>query len=263
LTDGAFSFMMCSQMSAAATTPDETCDDPAPAWERALLDRQLAALDRLAEMGMAIAEVIHGQVTAQAPEPDPKPEAVPHHAALDFARVARAVRLTYALQSKLIADFKKPPPRAAQAADDDDEYDGPIEVRWLDPQPPTAVWQRHQAKQAVRRMAEGAGGDAETVERLVAEAAERLERDDIYADIVSRPFGETVAAICRDLGIEPDWSLFPDEDWARERMPGGVAASPSSDPHFWIKRRLGRHWRPDNPDPRTPPRARAPPSTGG
>jgi hypothetical protein len=243
-------------MSGRDPTPSDP-DDPAPAWERALLDRQIAALDRLADMGMAIAAAIEQRVTEAAQEPDAKPDAALHHSALDFARVARAVRLTYALQSKLIADFKKPPPRAAQAADDDDEYDGPIEVRWLDPQPPTAVWQRHQAKQVVRRMAEGAGGDAETVERLVAEAAERLERDDIYADIVSRPFGETVAAICQDLGIEPDWSLFPEEDWARARLPDG----PATDPHFWIKRRLGRHWRPDDPD--RSGSARAPPRAGG
>ncbi len=101
-------------------------------------------------------------------------------------------------------------------------------------------------------MAEGAGKDGETVERLVAEAAERLERDDIYADIATRPFGETIAAICRDLGIEPDWSLFPGEDWARLRMASGAA----TDPHFWIKRRLGRYWRP--PDPDDPPSAASP-----
>jgi hypothetical protein len=231
--------------------------DALPAWERAILDRQLAALDRLADMGMAIAAAIERRVTEAAAEPapdakpDPKSDTLLHHAAMDFARVSRAVRLTYALQSRLIVDFKKPPARAAQAADndEDDDYDGPIEVRWLDPQPPTAVWQRHQAKQVVRRMAEGAGSDAEAVERLVAEAAERLERDDIYADIASRPFGETVAAICRDLGIEPDWSLFPDKDWARERMPD---YGPATDPHYWIKKRLGRHWRPPQP-------ARAPP----
>ena len=258
LTDDAFSFMICSPMSAPAKAPDETCDDPVPAWERALLDRQLAALDRLAEMGMDIAAVIHGQVTAAASEaePDLRAEAVQPNAALDFARVARAVRLTYALQSRLIADFKKPPPRAGEAADDDDDdYDGPIDVQWLDPQPPTAVWQRHRAKQVVRRMAEGAGRNSEAVERLVTEAAERLERDDIHADIAIRPFGETIAAICRDLGIEPDWSLFPGEDWAREPMPGGLAQSPAPD-SYWKRRRLGRMTAEDYAN--GPPRAGSP-----
>ena len=67
-------------------------DDEDSAWERALLDRQLAALDRLAEMGMRIAAAIEQQVTEAAPEPDAKPTAALHHAAIDFARVARAVR---------------------------------------------------------------------------------------------------------------------------------------------------------------------------
>jgi hypothetical protein len=235
-------------MSASAPTlsdVDETAS--VPTWERALLDRQLASLDRLAEMGMAIA----GAITQRATADEPVPDAILHHASIDFARAARAVRLTFALQSRLIADFKKPP--AARAADNDEDIDG-VDVRWLDEPTPEEEdeAQRRRARQVVRRMAEGAGQDGETVERLVTEAAERLERDDIYADIATRSFGETIAAICRDLEIEPDWSLFPDEDWARERMPGG----PATDPHFWIRRRLGRHWRPDTPD--EPPHAASP-----
>ena len=116
-------------MSATSPSP---ADDPAHDWERALLDRQLAALSRLAEMGMAIAGVIERTVTAEAPPP----ENVLQHAAIDFARVSRAVRLTFAMQSRLIADFKKPPPRPADnAAPDDDEEDeeddGGVDVSWF------------------------------------------------------------------------------------------------------------------------------------
>ena len=195
---------------------------------------------------MAVAAAIEQRVTQAPPQPHAKPDAALHHAAMDFARVARAVRLTYALQSRLIADFKKPPARPAETADhDEDEIDG-LDPRWFGEPEADDGEQRLRAQGVVRRMAQGAGRDRETVERLVAEAAERLERDDIYADIGARPFGDTIAAICRDLGIEPDWSLFPGEDWARLRL----ASSAATDPHFWIKRRLGRHWRPPGPGER-------------
>ena len=195
---------------------------------------------------MAVAAAIEQRVTQAPPQPHAKPDAALHHAAMDFARVARAVRLTYALQSRLIADFKKPPARPAETADhDEDEIDG-LDPRWFGEPEADDGEQRLRAQGVVRRMAQGAGRDRETVERLVTEAAERLERDDIYADIGARPFGDTIAAICRDLGIEPDWSLFPGEDWARLRL----ASSAATDPHFWIKRRLGRHWRPPGPGER-------------
>ena len=92
-------------MADAATIPVASDDADHSAWERALLDRQLAGLERLAEMGMAVAAAIEQRVTQAPPQPHAKPDAALHHAAMDFARVARAVRLTYALQSRLIADF--------------------------------------------------------------------------------------------------------------------------------------------------------------
>jgi hypothetical protein len=63
--------------------------DSLDAWERALLDRQLETLDRLAELGLAVAAAVKDRVTA--PE---AADTVVQHAALDFARVSRAVRMT-------------------------------------------------------------------------------------------------------------------------------------------------------------------------
>ena len=37
-----------------------------------------------------------------------------------------------------------------------------------------------------------------------------IERED-YDAFLSRPFRECVAAICSDLGLSPDWSLWSDE----------------------------------------------------
>jgi hypothetical protein len=154
----------------------------------------LERLDRLAEMGLAIAAAIQQRATADEPGPD----TALRHAAIDFSRVARAVRLTFALQSRLIAEFKA----RSQPAEADGSDHGPIEVRWLDPEPEPAAARKHRARTIVRRAAEAAGCDAETVERLVLEAGERLEDDDIHADLMTRPFDEIVALICRELGLE-------------------------------------------------------------
>jgi hypothetical protein len=215
--------MLCSDMSGPAQTPAQADEaDSSGGWERALLDRQLERLDRLAEMGLAIAGEIQRRVTAA--EAASEPDAVLHHAALDFARVARAVRMTLALQSRLVRDFKTPPKAGAAGADNDDE-----DVRWevvWEPEPPTRDQQRFQARRVVRRVGEDCGLDTETVERLDAEATERLERDDIYADILARPFSEVVADLCRDLGLSPDWGRLAEESWAQEEIKSGKVGWP-------------------------------------
>jgi hypothetical protein len=68
-------------------------------------------------------------------------------------------------------------------------------VQWIDEDCPRKV------RDSVRRLAEDSGLDAETVERLSAEAFERMERDDAYNEVYTRSFDEIVAAICRDLGL--------------------------------------------------------------
>lgn len=65
-------------MNAHARAPSETPDAGAPdAWERALLDRELETLDRLAGMGLAVAAAVQARATA----PDASDAAV-NHAAL-------------------------------------------------------------------------------------------------------------------------------------------------------------------------------------
>jgi hypothetical protein len=141
------------------------------------------------------------------------------HAALDFGRVSRAVRLTFALQSQLIADARNPARRAetAKAAkapkDDEESHDGPLVVRFLPPQPEPVIGRKHRVKTSVGRAAEAEGCDAETVERLVREARERLETDDIWAELESLTTEQIIARLCKDLGLQRDWSLCTHEDW--------------------------------------------------
>jgi hypothetical protein len=189
-----FSFTFCSVMSGPAHALCEIDDtDSLDAWERALLDRQLETLDRLAELGLAVAAAVKDRVTA--PE---AADTVVQHAALDFARVSRAVRMTLALQSRLVRDFKTPVPSLSPAA----RAEPParrVQVAWIGE---AERIEKRRVCTAVRRRAEDAALDAETTERLVREAEERLERDDVDDDLMTRPFDELVALICEDLGLD-------------------------------------------------------------
>jgi len=191
--------------------------EPVEGWERALLDHQIETLNRLAAMGMAMAGVIERQVTGAEPGPDAGPGL--QHAAMDFGRVARAVRLSFALQSRLIADFKRPPPgpRASAGADappDDDLY---LDEDWppgsaldgLGALPTPAGRKRTRLGRLMRHIAEMATPEGERREAVLAEAAERLERDDVWRLIATRSHGEVIAIICGDLGLEPDWDHVP------------------------------------------------------
>jgi hypothetical protein len=205
-----------------------------------MLDRQLQVLGRLAEAGMEMIEALVDQAKGG--------EAVVQgDVAMAYNRVARAVRQTIMLQSKLIEAL-----------------------------------QEHETGRAGRKAAARASAaaivrgviddertsDAERAERLAAEAAERLREED-FGDLLVRPFGEAVADIVRDLGLSPDWLALaehcavaeaalagkpgaaPEEPdytgpievrWLDddEDRPGPESPSPDG-PVDWRKRRLGRH----------------------
>src|SRR4051794_27850697 len=104
----------------ATVSPACQGDGPAPAGAegvaRSLIERQLAVLGRLAEVGLNIALAVERQVmaleTGAAEEGSPRagsPEAVQvvQGLALAYGRVSRAVRLTLALQSRLMKDLQE------------------------------------------------------------------------------------------------------------------------------------------------------------
>ena len=74
-----------------AATP---ADAAAPADARALIEGQMAMLTRLAQVGMELVEAVGREA-----------KTAPVEAGLAFARVARAVRMTIALQSRLAKDL--------------------------------------------------------------------------------------------------------------------------------------------------------------
>ena len=205
-------------MSARVSIPAEPLAADAPdAWERALLDEQLAMLTRLAEMGMAVAGAIQARVT------DPSAtDAAVQHAAMDFARVSRAVRMTLALQSKLVRDFKTPVASCSAKAAFEDIEPGSLAALWLQPVSALEPEEEIRLRDAVRQAAEESGLEPEAVERLTAEAAERLERDDIH-DLMARPFDQIVAFVREELGLKSAPHPRPPSDAAADGGGGPLA----------------------------------------
>ncbi|HTI67893.1 MAG TPA: hypothetical protein VL460_10165 [Caulobacteraceae bacterium] len=147
---------------------------------RDLIERQMAMLTRLAEIGMEIAEAAGRKARALAEGG----ETGAVDPGLSYARAARAVRLTIALQSRLAKDLAglgraETLARVAEAA---------------------------RRRDRIHRRVEQAIGteryDEDEVERLSSDAWERLTDED-DGDLLERPIDEVVARICQDLGLSP------------------------------------------------------------
>lgn len=198
--------------------------DPAEERRRALLDRQLERLDQLAQAGMDMVHALAAQVAGTGPQ------VVEGDVALAYNRLSRAVRMALLLQSRLVAE-----PAEAAAGEPEE-----IIYRWMEPQNSIAertAARRERIEQIVEGVARREGDDPDTADRIAHEAAERLERDDIYADVLTRPVSELVADLCRDLGLEPHWPSLARQPWAqRERA--------SEDIGWPLRTGLGVHARP-------------------
>lgn len=193
-------FTICSEMTDAAAALMEASADPDATGRRQRM------LDRLAEAGLEIAIALEtrAKAAAEAPIDDPVDlDAV----ALAYSRVARAVRMTVLLQSKLIDERDAATDRCARAERSD-------------------LWQREafeqeRAARILRRVIAAEHHDVDRIERLCAEVAERVEDDDLYGAALGRPLSDLVADICRDLGLSPDWSELAQEAWAVEEIRSG------------------------------------------
>jgi hypothetical protein len=177
-------------------------------------------LDRLAEAGLEIAIALETRAkgAASAPADDPVDlDAV----ALGYSRVARAVRLSILLQSKLIADRDD----AARARA---ERRAEAEARKANEPWDREELARDRVARILRRVIHAEHEDEDRIERLVAEACERVEDDDCYGSASLRPMSEMVADICKDLGLNPDWAAMAVESWAMEEMRSGAVGRPLS-----------------------------------
>jgi hypothetical protein len=180
-------FSICSdQMTDQATIGTAE----APAWARPMLERQLQMLGELAEIGLELARAVEAEAKG--------PDANLDRAMLAYSRVARAVRQTIMLQSRLIQG----PPGEDEAAERPAALRAEVKAR---------------IGRIVRRVIEGGPETPEGMERLKAEAAERLEAE-AFGDVLERPVVEIIAEICKHLGLKPDWAGLVDEINAAETL---------------------------------------------
>jgi hypothetical protein len=182
-------------MSDAATLCEAPTPDAPTDWARDVVERRLRILDRVAEAGVEIIVALEAQAKGGA-------VVVQGDVAMAYARAARAVRQTIMLQAHLIEALRDQGKASAE--------------------------RKAAAARIVREVIEDdeRGGEAEGSERLRAEAAERLEREDFSA-LFARPFGEVVTEIVRDLGLSPDWlKLAQDCAAAEAGLSGGSSAAP-------------------------------------
>jgi hypothetical protein len=192
-----------------------------------MLQRQLEILGELAEDGLLMAKAIQRQVVRQA-DAAPAEEAPAPRADLvrAYAQAARAVRLALMQQAKLIQDMK--------AADKQDLA-----------APKGLHARKLRVLRIVKRAAQAVQGDEEAVERLVREAAERLDREDVCAGLLSQPTGEVVAHICRALGLSPDWPDLALEAWDEAERSADRSRKPAPLP----PREMKFTWLPPEPAP--------------
>jgi hypothetical protein len=187
------------------------------ACPRPLVERQLEALGELVGIGLKIARGIERAVDG---EGDRAPSLADlNAAAMAYARVSRAVRQTVMLQSRL-----QEAPEAGRAPA---ERAGALKAR---------------LNRILRRAIQDTHGERETIERLCAEAAERLERES-FDEAFGRPVVEIVADICRALGLKPNWERLADDINAADAFAAGEAGESAEEPAkkttgpidvFWI-----------------------------
>jgi hypothetical protein len=243
LTNAHYSFSFCSVFHARAPdSADAARTDALPdreQWARATLAGQIERLGRLAEAGLGIATALEQRAAGEAAQAiGAQPQVAPQDAprgdlGLTYARVARAVRLTIALQSKLLNEVRahdETEARERAAGADDQAAEAAAQADAAD----RALRGRDKARlDRVERIVQRAinaeydeDEDEDVIEKLSREAADRLDDEDIYGDLTRLTNGEIVERICRDLGLSPDWSRWAEEAWAIEEASRGEPGSP-------------------------------------
>jgi hypothetical protein len=143
-----------------------------------------------------------------------------------FARVARAVRQTIFLESRLGEEDRR---RRAAQAPQTNALDPPW---WIKLRIDRAEGQRQNAdrKLEITRVVQRAidrAPDPRERERLEDELSYRLEVD--FQEDRQLSNAQLIAAICRDLGLSADWASFAEKDWrwAAPETREALIASPS------------------------------------
>jgi hypothetical protein len=206
----------------AALTESDGAGATDPRVARA--EERRAMLRELAELGMALTRELTRrtletpETSAAEPAADGSPKAasraIPgprHDPAEAFARLSRAVRLTLALEAKaeeelaaLIAGVKDRSATTPPAVNDGGSPSGRLPRDY-----PSA--HRNKIRDAVFDAINREVTDIYPAQETLDVLYERLLEGERYDAFVHRPLREAVAAICDDLGLNPDWSRWTDD----------------------------------------------------
>jgi len=220
--------------------------------------RRLAALEALADMGGDLARLVHRQAHERADAETRGAAPGGPDLGLVFARIARAVRQTWALHDRF--------DRERQAREDESEAQRAARV--------TADIEKRSSAQAdmrlrgairmntVREALEGVL-DARVEAEVGADDPVPDELNDLYEalderltdpkdkdDFADLPISQLIARVCRDLGVVPDWNLWADEEWAHEETEARTPGSPYAAPGYeaaWPEAAVGETHSPPRP----------------
>jgi hypothetical protein len=202
--------------AAVEAAPADIGPQAAPAPARAFVEQQLRMLTRLAEVGLNIAGAVERRALAEASAPGAADQGCDW--GLVYSRIARAVRLTIALQSKLLKDLA--------AFDEAGAGQSPAADGEATAEHDRAALRTDRIGRIAQRVVEAEIADKYAAERLSNTMWERLDDEDIYGEVLERPIGEIVALICKDLGLSPDWRRWAHEAWALAEAQTGAPGSP-------------------------------------
>jgi hypothetical protein len=262
------------------TGPSETRARFAGGRDPGFAERRSRALQELAGIGMDIAKALRSQAESQANlahatvdemmtgRVDPGRAVMELAAAqatflgrggtdigLIFERISRAVRRCWALEEHF---FEKSKARDEKVARDRTRRNDAAEPALSGAAKPAPAGdaQRQRRKRAeigriVGEAIDRQPGSEETRESIRNDLRERLDDEESFEDLIGdRPLGAIIAGICKDLGVEVEWSLWADEDWAIEE----ARTKPPDSPY--------RDYRPTAAPPAAEPQPLETPATG-
>jgi len=222
--------------------------------------RRRQAVDRMVQMGVMLTERLCAEVDAAAVGDEAADAGVAarldgrlgvRESALAYTRLFRAVRLGAALGERLDNPDWEPQPaargrggRAGAAADEasaggEPDYDEIVRRR----DGMRGVILTGTIMRVVESLIEtevegdidGIGGERGT--RLLEAFHERLEDDEELEAIGGRSIGESIALICQDLGLSPDWDDWRYEEWAKLEAREEILGSPFGRPRRAVRAR--------------------------
>ena len=185
-------------------------ENPHVAAAIARAERRRAVLERLSEIGMNLAEQIGAHSAASMAAVNEERGCDPSRA---YATVSRAVRMTLALEARVDGEIlalrrgELPAPRRCRAL-------GAVEI--AQPESPRPVAKapdprRDRAGDAVREAVHLEAKSIDEARETLDALNERLFDSEAYDVLLNLPLRDAVAAICADLGLSPDWSLWTED----------------------------------------------------